>query len=179
MNIGIVYCLFFLIYGLINTYLALLLRSMGYDSGEIGLLLGVFETAGAVLPLLVSAKIDTNGKYGLALVLLGIISATALLPLISFSFIILTVVCLCLFALGTKGAVPLLDSFTAKRLGDKSSDYGKIRALGSLGFVSMTLFLQFTSVIRQDNIASIIIGFAVSGSIFTCSLSITSEYFTP
>jgi len=46
--------LLFAIYGVINVYLPLVLRSMGFTPSHVGYLLALFEVAGLVFPFLLS-----------------------------------------------------------------------------------------------------------------------------
>ncbi len=179
MWMGIVYFLLFVVYGIVNTYLPVLLKVIGYGTGEVGLLLGIFETAGVILPFFISATVDKKGKYGLTMVILGIIMSISLLPVIvSFSFFI-AALSLCFFSLGIKGLVPITDTFTAHALGADKKNYGKIRVAGSLGFVCITVFLQFTSVITFDNPSSIIWSIFASSILYVISLFTIPGIFTP
>ncbi len=80
MALGVNYFLLFAVYGIVNTYLPVLLKSIGYGTGEVGILLGIFETAGVILPLFLSTAVDKNGKYGAVMIGLGVIMSVALLP---------------------------------------------------------------------------------------------------
>ncbi|AGT44213.1 MFS transporter [Treponema pedis] len=179
MALGVNYFLLFAVYGIVNTYLPVLLKSIGYGTGEVGILLGIFETAGVILPLFLSTAVDKNGKYGAVMIGLGVIMSVALLPFTFFPSFFIAAASLSLFSLGIKGLVPITDTFTSKQLGRDKKNYGKIRAVGSFGFVCITVFLHFSTVINGENTDSIILSVFISGMLYVFSLFIIPNIFVP
>lgn len=179
MAVGISYFLLFAVYGIVNTYLPILLKNRGYALGETGLLLGIYETAGLLLPLFLSTAADKKGKYGLTMIILGGVTAAGLLPFVYGLPFYTAAASLCIFALGIRGLVPITDTFTSKLLGGDKKNYGKIRAIGSAGFVFITLCLQFTSIITSENTLSIILGICVTASLYVISLFFIPNIFVP
>lgn len=51
----------FSIYGVVSVYLPIILTSMRYTATQVGLLLGIFEGAGVVLPLVMSLRREQEG----------------------------------------------------------------------------------------------------------------------
>ena len=96
--------------------------------------------------------------------------ALLLLPLLRFHSFFVTGVCLGIFAIGFKGMVPVLDGFTTKALGQYHNQYGKIRALGSAGFVGMNLFLQLHPLISGKDPFSIIMSVSAGALLFVITL---------
>lgn len=179
MAVGISYFLLFAVYGIVNTYLPVLLKNMGYASGEVGILLGIYETAGLLLPLFLSTLVDKKGKYGLTMIILGGVMAAGLLPFAYSLPFYAAAASLCIFALGIRGSVPITDTFTSKLLGGDKKNYGKIRAIGSAGFVFITLCLQFTSIINSESTFSIILGICITASLYMISLFFIPNIFVP
>ena len=167
---GLPYFLLFSIYAVVNTYLPLMLRTLGFSATEIGILLGIIEIAGLSVPFLVTPQLDRTGQYGLIMCVFGLDIAFLLLPILRFRSFFITAVCLGIFAAGLKGLVPVLDGFTAKSLGSRSTQYGKIRAFGSIGFVCFNLFLQMSSCISGKNPASVILSISVNALLFVAAL---------
>lgn len=133
----------FSIYGVVSVYLPIILTSMGYTATQVGLLLGIFEGAGVVLPLVMSLRREQGRGYGLPLLLMGALMAMVPFPLVRLEGFYLTALFLVCYSLGYKGAVPLSDSLINKVLGDRRDDYGKVRVAGSVGYVVMALLLQW------------------------------------
>ena len=133
----------FSIYGVVSVYLPIILTSMGYTATQVGLLLGIFEGAGVVLPLVMSLRREQGRGYGLPLLLMGALMAMVPFPLVRLERFYLTALFLVCYSLGYKGAVPLSDSLINKVLGDRRDDYGKVRVAGSVGYVVMALLLQW------------------------------------
>lgn len=170
--------LFFLfaIYGVVAVYLPVVLTGMGYTATQVGFLLGIFEGAGVVLPLIISPAIERSGKYGLPLVFMGLLMVAIPLPMVKFLGFGATAVFLSLYSLGYKGAVPLSDSLTNKVLGDRCNDYGKVRVAGSVGYVIMTLLLQ--KFVPAGTAGQYMIGMVLAAGLFTLSLFLVPGIFS-
>lgn len=174
---SIAYFLLFSVYAPVNAYLPVLLKSIGFGTADVGILLGIFESAGVILPLFLSAAVDKNGRYGITMLVLGLVMAFSLLPLTLFHSFAATAFFLCAFALGIRGLIPISDAFTTKSLGNNTKNYGRIRAVGSAGFVCTALILQFTPIVSADNIRSIVYGIGVLGLLYTASLFFVPNIF--
>jgi len=169
------YFLLFSIYAIVNTYLPIMLRTLGFSTAQIGILLGVIEIAGVCAPFFITRQLDKTGRYGLAMCIFGFDIALLLLPLLRFHSFFVTAICLGIFAVGFKGMVPVLDGFTTKALGRHDAQYGKIRALGSAGFVCMSIFLQFSPLISGRKPASMITGVGICAFLFIASLCLLPD----
>ena len=108
------YILLSAVYGVINTYLPIVLAVRQFSKGEIGMLLAIIEITGLTIPFFITARLDKNGRYGLTMILLGFSMGIAIGALLWFRSFWITALCLSIFAIGSKGLVPILDSFTAR-----------------------------------------------------------------
>ncbi len=170
MLMGLPLFLLFAVYGVVNAYLPILLRDLGYSATMIGVLQGVFEAAGLAFPLFVSARVDRRGNYGIVMIALGLLMV-AVLPALAFAHSPwITAAALAVFAVGFKGAVPVADALVSRRLGANNSNYGKIRVMGSIGFVCMALLLQFTPLVDPAKPSSIAFWIAVPALLFALSI---------
>ena len=172
---GLPYFLLFAIYAIVNSYLPLTLRALSFSASDIGILLGVMEVVGSLVPFLITPYLDKTGRYGIVMALLGIDVALLLLPMYRFHSFLITAVCLALFSVGYKGFVPVLDGFTAKALGSNNTQYGKIRAIGSVGFVCLNLFLQFTPFISGKHPLSVILTISCTALLLVVTLPLTPD----
>lgn len=132
----------FAIYGVVAVYLPIVLTGMGYTATQVGFLLGIFEGAGVLLPLIISPIIEKKGRYGLFLILMGLLMVVIPLPMVKFLGFGATAIFLSIYSFGYKGSVPLSDSLIQRFLKGGGDDYGKVRVAGSIGYVVMTLLLQ-------------------------------------
>ncbi len=162
--------LLFCVYGVVNAYLPILLSTLGYSATDIGFLQGLFEFSGLLFPIFISAKVDRKGTYGFVMVALGVLMIAILPPLVRFPVGWVTAPALALFAIGYKGAVPVADSLVSRILGNDRSNYGRVRVFGSIGFVCITLALQFSGWIRSDDPASIATWLAIPAALFVLSV---------
>ncbi len=170
MVMGIPFFLLFAVYGVVNAYLPILLFRLGYSATLIGLLQGIFEASGLIFPIFVSTKVDKKGNYGFVMILLGLLMVIVLPPLVFIQNFWVTAVVLSLFAIGYKGAVPVADALVSRNLGSGSTNYGKVRVLGSIGFVCITLLLQFTRLINADSPLSIAVWIGLPAFLFSLSI---------
>ena len=167
---GFPYFLLFTIYAVITAYLPITLKAIGFSTAQVGILLGIIEIVGVCAPFFVMQWLDKTGRYGFMMCIFGVDMALLLLPLLRFHSFFVTGVCLGIFAIGFKGMVPVLDGFTTKALGQYHNQYGKIRALGSVGFVGMNLFLQLHPLISGKNPLSIIMSVSAGALLFVITL---------
>lgn len=170
MQRGFPYFVLFSIYAVITAYLPIMLKAIGFSTAQIGILLGIIEIVGVCAPFFVMQWLDKTGRYGFMMCIFGVDMALLLLPLLRFHSFFVTGVCLGIFAVGFKGMVPVLDGFTTKALGQYHNQYGKIRALGSAGFVGMNLFLQLHPLISGKNPLSIIMSVSAGALLFVITL---------
>ena len=170
MVLGIPLFLIFGVYGVVNAYLPVMLSNLGYSVTEIGVLQGLFEAAGMAFPILVNARVDRKGNYVTVITLLSVLMILVLPPLVAFRSFWLTGLLLALLAVGYKGTVPLVDTMVSRSLGGDATDYGKVRVLGSIGFVCVTLLLQFTTLVDSSSAPSIAIAIAVPCALFALSV---------
>lgn len=175
MRRGLPYFLLFSIYAIVNTYLPIMLRTFGFSAVEIGILLSIIEIAGVCVPFFITAQLDKTGQYGWVMCFFGLDVALLLLPLLRFRSFFIAAICLGIFAAGFKGLVPVLDGFTAKALGQHDVQYGKIRSLGSVGFVCSSLFLQLSPLISGQRPVSVIIGVSTGALLFVATLRLVPD----
>lgn len=162
--------LLFAIYGVINVYLPLVLRSMGFTPSHVGYLLALFEVAGLVFPFLLSPFISKKGLHGPFLFISGIILSLLPFPLVKIGGFTMTAILLAMYATGYKGIVPVSDSMTNLLLGDEHTKYGRVRVMGSIGFVLMSLFLQFIVKPEQASQNTIIFWMCIPSLLFALSI---------
>ena len=158
----------FAIYGVVAVYLPVVLTGMGYTATQVGFLLGIFEGAGVILPLIVSPLIEKKGQYGLFLILMGLVMAVVPVPMVKIMGFRATAAFLSLYSFGYKGAVPLSDSLIQKFLTGGENDYGKVRVAGSIGYVVMTLLLQ--RFVPAGTVRQYMVWMVVSAGLFALSL---------
>lgn len=170
MVMGIPLFLLFCVYGVVNTYLPILLFDLGYSATLIGVLQGIFEAAGLLFPIFVSSKVDRKGNYGIVMILLALLMVVVLPALVFIDSFWVTAFALALFAIGFKGAVPVSDALVSRRLGANNTNYGKVRVMGSIGFVCITLLLQFTRLVKSDSPASIALWIGLPAVLFALSV---------
>lgn len=145
---GISYFLFFAIYGISSPYLQIMLRKIGYTPGVVGVFLGLFEFVGIAGPLILARRADFSGRFNPTLFFSGIAVIIGLTILVTLRSPFATIVSLGLISLGLKTPVPVLDASLLKVIeaktahGGRAPNYGFLRALGSVGFVIVTIGVQ-------------------------------------
>jgi len=172
MAMGIPLFLLFSVYGSVNVYLPVLLSGLGYSATMIGILQGIFEAAGLAFPIFVSSRVDRKGNYGLVMILLALLMALVLPPLVLFNNFWVAATVLALFAIGFKGSVPVADALVSRILGEDRVNYGRVRVMGSIGFVCITLLMQFSPLVNPDNPVSIVLWIAIPALLFAVSVAV-------
>ncbi len=142
MSMAIPSFLFFSIYCIVNVYLPIFFRNMGYSATFIGFLLSLFEISGIVFTFFMCKFPEKSGKYGKWLLSLGFLLIVLPFPMLMLSLPV-TIIGIILYSVPVKAYIPISDSFIHARLGERSERYGMIRAFGSLGFVVMSLIMQY------------------------------------
>ena len=169
----------FAIYAGITAWLPLFLRNMGYSVVHIGFLLAVFEVFGVIVPFFSGNIPAKNGKYGLFLFINGCV--LALIPCVMFSLPLfaLTALCLAVYASAIKAVIPVSDSFIGLQLGTKRDRYGRIRAVGSLGFVVANIVMQRFIHIDTINTLETVLWMTVPAVLFSLSLIVIPGIMAP
>lgn len=167
----------FTVYGVVSAYLPIMLRGIGYSLSQVGILMGIFEVAGLVFPLAMGSLVEKKGNYGVPMLLLAFLLMIVPLPMISLKGFWVTSICLSLYAIGYKGSVPVVDSFTNRLLGENRNNYGKIRVAGSIGFVMTTLLLQFFGNSKSSTLFEYQLWFIIPGSLYTISIFFVPKVF--
>ena len=142
------------IFAVIGPYLPIMLRSLGYSTILIGIMLAVFEGAGIAGPIVFGHWADRSGKYRLLLLVSCIVPAALAFPLALFVHPIVSALFLAFMSFGFKPSVSLLDAATTITIGE-TGNYGKIRVWGSIGYVLAVLWLQWTPVFTPDTALNI------------------------
>lgn len=164
----------FTVYGVASPYLSVLVRGLGYSTGLVGLLLGIFEVAGIAGPFLLGRLSDSRGRYKASLVLSSTLILAALYPLVAFRSPLFTILSLVVLAIGLKSMIPILDATATITLG-AGGDYGRVRVVGSASFVLTALVLQYIPVLRPTGPKPIAIWIAITAGLFAISLTVLPE----
>ena len=169
----------FAVYAGINAWLPLFLRNMGYSVVHIGFLLAVFEVFGVIVPFFTGNIPAKSGKYGLFLFINGCV--LALIPCVMFSLPLfaLTALCLAVYASAIKAVIPVSDSFIGLQLGTKRDRYGRIRAVGSLGFVVANIVMQRFIHIDTISTFATVLWMTVPAVLFSLSLIVIPGIMAP
>ena len=91
----------------------------------------------------------------------------------------LTALCLAVYASAIKAVIPVSDSFIGLQLGTKRDRYGRIRAVGSLGFVVANIVMQ--RFIHIDTISALetVLWMTVPAVLFSLSLIVIPGIMAP
>lgn len=150
LRFGINYFLLFAVYGVASPYLQVMVRRLGYNALLVGIFLGIFELVGIAGPIVLARVADRTGRHRPLLIVSAFLILAGLVVLIALPMAVATMLGLSMLALGLKTAVPVLDAFLLQTIestrlkGERSPDYGILRATGSAGFVLIAMLAQLT-----------------------------------
>ena len=104
------YISFFFVYSIfaiVNPYLQVLLRNSGYSYEAVGVLLGIFEVAGIVGPLIVGRIVDRTGRLKDTVLVATATTALGLILLVRGGSLWLTIIALSIIAFSLRSLIPL------------------------------------------------------------------------
>ena len=166
------YFALFTVYGVASPYLQILLRNLGYGPAAIGLYLSLFEIVGILGPLAVARAADAARRrkgalaFSAGLVLVSLPGLAFRLPAW------VTALALAVFALGLKSLVPVMDSegMAFAQASGRKSAYGRLRVMGSMGFMTAALGLQALPAFAGGPPWVIALALAATAVFFLCTL---------
>lgn len=147
-RLGVAYLVFFAIYGISGPYLQIILRRLGYSPSIIGWFLGIAELVGIAAPIFIARIADHSGKSRPSLLYSGLAIMAGASALVTLKMPVITLLSITMLSLGLKTPIPVLDASIFKTIekqkisGQKPLNYGMMRALGSLGYVIVTVTVQ-------------------------------------
>ncbi len=162
LRFGLHYFFVFTTFAVLAPYFQLFLEARGFSKSEVGLLLGAFELAGALGPILLGHLADKMGKRRTCLLVAMACSAAALAPMNWTTSFWLAAPLAAVLGVVYKSTIPLGDALACSELPDPTHQYGRARAMGSIGFVMALLATWLFGAIDKDSSDSILICFAVT-----------------
>jgi PPP family 3-phenylpropionic acid transporter len=145
---------FYIVYAVISPFISILFRDLGYSPSMIGILLGLFEGAGIIGPFIFGHFADKIGRYKPGLLITDALVLVTILPLALFRNPVVSALLALILGLGFRSSLPLMEAVTTLAIG-QSGDYGKIRTIGSISFILMTLFFQTALVLPANTAVNI------------------------
>jgi len=137
--LGSFYYVYFGLIGIVTSYFPLYLSSEGFTEQKIGFLIGAISIAKLVAPSIWGALADRFGvRHRLIQAGLGLAALSLLLLTFANGFM-MTLGLIGCFSVFWTGILGVIESLTLDRLGQNQSRYGRIRACGSIGYVSAIL----------------------------------------
>ena len=159
-----------------STYLQIALRNKGYAHSLVGILMAVSQLAAIMIPLAISVLADRSGRAKRYIVLSGICALIASLPFFLSENVAIVVVSL-VFLNGFIWCMnPLSDGFINRKVSGDSSQYGIIRAFGTLSYVAVLSAFAILSFPDEGNNSSIMRSFLLFISIFIAISAIQRDY---
>lgn len=168
--------LIFLVTAVVSVYLPLFLQMMHYSATQIGFLLACYNAMGIVVPLLGMPFISKSKHLGLLLTLFGVAMALMTIPLYVFHTFWISAAFITLFAVFYKMTIPLCDSMINEALGQHRELYGRVRVFGSVGFVIMSLVMQYFIAERTCTPTEMILWTGVPSALFAVSVLVISNF---
>lgn len=177
MNLAVPEFLLFSIIGVFSVYLPLFLRVVGYSATQIGILFGIFNAAGIVIPLALTPAISKSGKFACSLIVFTIVMAIVPVPLFLMRGFFYVAVCMIVYAAAYKGMIPVSDSLINETIAGTGTSYGQIRVFGSAGFVLMCLVMQHFVNPEKMPVQDMILWMSVPAVIACAAFSVWNLFF--
>lgn len=143
-----VFC-YYTLHSIITPYFQLFLSEKEISHTYIGLLLGVWSLCGIAGPLLVGHYADKTGKFRTLMLLCAIFGQLILYPIDKYNSLAILLLFSGLYGTLFSSLVPITDSYISHIVIQNKNGYGRIRSLGSLGFISSMIILRYTQIFND------------------------------
>jgi MFS transporter, PPP family, 3-phenylpropionic acid transporter len=177
MNFAVPDFLLFTVVGVFSVYFPLFLREVGYSATQIGVLFGIFNAAGIVIPLALTPAISKSGKFTLSLFVFAVIMTVVPVPLFRVSGFAAAAVCMVLYAAAYKGMIPVSDALINETIAGSGTSYGQVRVCGSAGFVAMSLVMQHFVKPSGTLVEQMVLWMSIPAALFGISISVWNLFF--
>jgi PPP family 3-phenylpropionic acid transporter len=132
------------IYAVVNPFLQVMLRNLGYSYDVVGALLSLFEVAGIIGPLLLARQVDKHGNMKGFVLLCTLLSAMGMVILMTSVNLVMTIIGSVILAFFLRSLLPILDSYANNLFNGDSQKYTLLRSFGTFGFVFFSLVFAAT-----------------------------------
>lgn len=143
---GIIYAALFGAVAVIYPFIPIYFKLRGFSPSQIGLLLGAIEVSGIIAPFLVSRLADHSGRFRTVIAVSIFSAGLSLFFLNSLSAFPAMLAGAMVLGLFMKPVVSLTDALTGRSLSNTSKNYGRVRVWGTVSFIAVSLFLQFSGI---------------------------------
>lgn len=157
-------------------YFQIMLRNKGFSQSVVGVVMALGQVFAMFMPLTIGLKIDKTGH------LKSIWAMCVLIAMISFRLFALQLpfwLSLVFFILGTGCAAcfnPTLDTYFSNNLKGDPESYGKIRSVGTLGYMLLLIFATLSGFPNQTDNKQIALNIVLVGLMFLLSLRIAPDF---
>jgi PPP family 3-phenylpropionic acid transporter len=161
---GLAFIGVFLTYGVITPYLVILIRDYGFNHSVLGILLALCEAMAIASPFVMSFFADRSRRYRPVILISLFSSFLCGIVLFLSKKLLLCAIILLVLAFSYRAIQPLLDAISTIKFG-KKGNYGKYRAIGSLSFFLVVIFLQLTPFFTPNTAPNIAFWIVISSLI--------------
>ncbi|MFW6146289.1 MAG: MFS transporter [Planctomycetota bacterium] len=162
---AVYYFAYFASFAVITPFFQAFLDARGFDKPQVGLLLGTFCLAGVVGIIGIGHLADHWGRRRAALLAAMAASMVMLVPLNRISTFAVALPLVFLFGVAYKSIIPLGDALAATELPDPATQYGRARALGTLGYIVMLWALTLFGWIDTASSTSVLVCFLITSAV--------------
>lgn len=139
----------------------LILQSKGFSPSEIGFIMGGYDLI-SIFGLMIMGFIYDKISSPRVTVIALLVLCSFLLYFFARSIYPLPIILLILsLGLLVKSPSSLIDAHFGQAMADQSGEYGKTRLWGSVGFMLMSLFIQFTGIVKGSAPVTVFSGYTV------------------
>ena len=155
------YFLFFATIAVIGPYLQVILKVKGFSPSSIGLLLGFYEVTGVAGPLIAGWLAERIEKYRLLMLIFAFLTGGIFFLFGLSRGFLWSGAALILFGLFYRPIPSLQDALSSRTLHNPIKSYGGVRIWGSVGFIAMSLGIQFTGFLKGSSSGRIVFIFII------------------
>jgi PPP family 3-phenylpropionic acid transporter len=137
------------------------------------------ELAGIAGSMLIGRLADRLTAYRGLLATCLLVSIAAFVPMELITLFPVYLACIVVMGFAYRATVPLLDSLVSRLLPDPARQYGLLRVAGSVGFILISLVLQFTGLVSGDSSLAILVAFGATAALASLAVTVLPSAHRP
>jgi len=151
-------------------YVQIFLRNKGYSFSLIGVIVALGQVCSIIFPLIIGSISDKTGKAKLILYGVILLTVAFAFPVLLSGSLTMTIICYCLMCAGVYSVNPMVDGFLNAQSVGHPSRYSNMRAVGTMGYVTVLVLFALTKWPDPTQNSSIIKGIILTACLMSLAL---------
>ncbi|MGP1507590.1 MAG: MFS transporter [Sphaerochaeta sp.] len=137
-------------------YTQIIFRNKGYSNSLVGVIVAIGQIASVIIPVLACMIADKTRRTKLLAMLFAFMSMIMFIPSALSGSLVLTAVAFFLASGALWSLNPMVDGYQTRMFGGNSAKYGKVRAIGTVGYIACLVFFALNDILDEKSNPSIL-----------------------